>query len=47
MEHTHDTVIAKAIAKDHLVENFQYYSYLIAMKQELQSGSRIKEVYRW
>ena len=47
MEHTRSIEVAKAIAKDHLVENSRYYTYLIAMEQELKSGDRIKEVYGW
>jgi hypothetical protein len=47
MEHTIDPMFAKAIAKDHLMENPRYYTYLVAMEQELKSGERIKAVYGW
>ena len=47
MEHTNDPEVAKAIAKDHLTEFSNYYTYLIAMEQELESGARIKRVYGW
>jgi len=35
LEHTSDKNLAKEIAKDHLVENKQYYSYLAEMEKKM------------
>jgi hypothetical protein len=47
MEHTTNPNVAKAIAKDHLMEFPFYYTYHFEMEQELENIKRVKEIYGW
>jgi len=38
MEHTKDKIISEKIAKDHLDEDPQYYTHLVAMEDKYKKG---------
>lgn len=40
MEHTNCELIAKKIAKDHLVENEKYYTYLKKMEKQMEKDKK-------
>lgn len=42
MEHTDNPIIAKEIAKDHLVEGENYYDYLEKMEEEMEEDKELK-----
>ena len=44
MEHTRSPKLAKQIAKAHLKENGQYYTYLAAMEKVMNSDARKRRV---
>jgi hypothetical protein len=47
MEHTSNQKIAKEIAKDHLVEFPDYYTYLLEMEYRLKNRECIRKVFGW
>lgn len=47
MEHTNDPEVAKAIAKDHLVESPLYYKYLANMESDLKQREDVRKVFGW